>query len=35
MWDGDAGEDKVIKESDHSMDQMRYFCNTIMWREIA
>lgn len=34
MWDEDAGEDKVIKENDHAMDMVRYFCNTIMWREI-
>lgn len=34
MWDEDAGEDAVIKESDHSMDQMRYFCATIMRREV-
>lgn len=34
MWDEEAGEDAVIKESDHSMDQIRYFCNTIMWREV-
>ena len=35
MWDGDAGEDKVIKENDHAMDMIRYFSNTVMWREIA
>lgn len=32
-WDDKAHEDKVIKESDHSMDQIRYLCSTIMWRE--
>ena len=35
MWDDKAGEDKVIKENDHMMDSIRYFCNTIMWREIT
>lgn len=33
IWDDDAckkGEDKPIKEHDHSMDQIRYFCNTII-----
>ena len=34
MWDEDAGEDKVIKENDHAMDMVRYFANTVMWREI-
>lgn len=33
MWDDEAckkGEDKPIKEHDHSMDQVRYYCNTII-----
>lgn len=34
-WDEDADEDKVIKANDHSMDAIRYFVNTIMWRETA
>lgn len=34
MWDEDSPEDAVIKENDHSMDQLRYLCSTIMWREI-
>ena len=34
MWDDKAVEDKVIKESDHAMDMIRYFANTVMWREI-
>lgn len=34
VWDEEAGEDAVIKEKDHSMDQMRYFCQTIMRREV-
>jgi len=33
-WDIDAPEDAVIKEFDHGMDQMRYFCATIMSREL-
>lgn len=34
VWDEEAGEDAVIKENDHSMDQMRYFAQTIMRREV-
>lgn len=33
-WDMDAPEDAVIKEFDHGMDQLRYFCSTIMEREV-
>lgn len=33
-WDEEATEDAVIKEFDHAMDQLRYLCNTVMWREI-
>ena len=33
-WDTDAGNDAVIKENDHAMDDMRYFCATIMVREV-
>lgn len=29
MWDEKAAEDAVIKENDHSMDQIRYFCQTM------
>lgn len=29
MWDDKATNDAVIKENDHSMDQMRYFCYTL------
>ena len=29
-WDEKSTEDKVIKENDHAMDDIRYFCNTIM-----
>ena len=28
-WDESASEDKPIKENDHAMDEMRYFCNTV------
>ena len=31
-WDEDSTVDKVIKEDDHAMDDIRYFCNTIMVR---
>ena len=31
-WDEDSTEDKVIKEDDHAMDEIRYFCNTILVR---
>lgn len=29
VWDEDAGEDRVIKECDHAMDDMRYFISTV------
>ena len=29
-WDADAGEDRVVKEEDHAMDEIRYFCRTVM-----
>lgn len=31
-WDDKSGEDKVIKENDHAMDETRYFCYTILRR---
>ena len=34
-WDKDAQEDKIIKENDHCMDEIRYFVSTILRREIA
>lgn len=34
-WDEEAGEDKVIKEYDHAMDEVRYFCNTIMQHRVG
>lgn len=33
-WDMDAPEDAVIKENDHAMDQLRYFCATVMSRDV-
>ncbi len=33
-WDEKSGEDKVIKEYDHAMDEVRYFTNTIMKNKI-
>lgn len=29
-WDEKKNDDSVIKENDHAMDDIRYFCNTIM-----
>jgi len=33
-WDTEAPVDTVIKENDHAMDDMRYFCATILGREL-
>ena len=33
-WDEDSTEDAVIKENDHSMDQVRYFCRTALRNEL-
>ena len=33
-WDEKASEDTVVKENDHAMDDIRYFCNTIMKNKI-
>ena len=33
-WDDKATEDKVIKENDHAMDDIRYFVNTILCKKI-
>ncbi len=32
-WDDKSEEDKVIKENDHAMDDIRYFCATILKRK--
>lgn len=29
-WDEESGDDKVVKENDHAMDDIRYFCYTFM-----
>lgn len=31
VWDEKTDRDAVIKENDHSMDQMRYLCQTLRW----
>lgn len=33
-WDEESGEDAVIKEFDHSMDMIRYFCRTAIRAEL-
>ena len=33
-WDDKANEDKVIKENDHAMDDVRYFVNTVLVRQL-
>lgn len=33
-WDEDSIDDAVIKENDHSMDQLRYFCRTALRTEL-
>ena len=33
-WDDKATSDTVIKENDHAMDDIRYFCNTIMKNKV-
>ena len=33
-WDEEKEEDAVIKENDHSMDQLRYFCRTALRNEL-
>ena len=32
-WDDKAQKDEVLKEHDHAMDDIRYFCNTVLRRE--
>ena len=32
-WDDKAVDDKVLKEFDHAMDDMRYFCYTVLRKE--
>lgn len=33
-WDEDKPDDTVIKENDHSMDQVRYFCRTVLRNDL-
>lgn len=33
-WDEKQTEDRVIKENDHAMDDIRYFCSTVMRRRV-
>ena len=33
-WDDKAKEDRVVKENDHAMDDIRYFCYTILAPQI-
>lgn len=33
-WDDKADRDRVIKDNDHAMDDVRYFCSTIMQHKI-
>ena len=33
-WDENALEDSVIKQNDHAMDDMRYFAQTVMRKEV-
>lgn len=33
-WNEKATSDEVIKENDHAMDEIRYFCNTIMIKKV-
>lgn len=33
-WDEDSREDAVIKENDHAMDDVRYFCYTFLRRRL-
>ena len=32
-WDEASGEDRVVKENDHVMDEIRYFVNTVLRRK--
>ena len=33
-WDDTATEDTVIKDNDHAMDDIRYFCSTVMAQKV-
>ena len=34
-WDEKATTDTVVKENDHAMDEIRYFCNTVMKNKVG
>ena len=34
-WDEKSTDDRVIKENDHAMDDIRYFCNTVMRNKVG
>ena len=33
-WDEKSTEDRVIKENDHAMDEIRYFANTVIIQKL-
>ncbi len=33
-WDNASGEDRVLKENDHAMDEVRYFANTVLRHKV-
>ena len=33
-WDDKKNDDSVVKENDHAMDDIRYFCSTIMKHKV-
>ena len=32
-WE-EGGQDRVVKENDHAMDDVRYFCSTVLQRKL-
>lgn len=30
VWESGGGQDRVVKEHDHAMDDMRYFVSTVL-----
>lgn len=34
QWDEKSRQDRVVKEYDHAMDDVRYFCRTVLRREV-
>jgi hypothetical protein len=33
-WEEDGESDRVCKENDHAMDDIRYFCATVLRRQV-